>query len=60
MVLEHPGTISRPPADLGLYYSSSEPVKAEESPARLRLIPYYAWANRGPAAMQVWIPYKQA
>ena len=60
MVLEHPGTISRPPADLGLYFSSSEPVKAEEIPAKLRLIPYYAWANRGPAAMQVWIPYKQA
>ncbi len=60
MVLEHPGTISPPPANLGLYYSSSEPVKAEESPAKLRLIPYYAWANRGPAAMQVWIPYKQA
>jgi hypothetical protein len=60
MVLEHPGTINRPPVDLGLYYSSSEPVKAEEIPARLRLIPYYAWANRGPAAMQVWIPYQPA
>ncbi|MGA7859189.1 MAG: beta-L-arabinofuranosidase domain-containing protein [Terracidiphilus sp.] len=60
MVLEHPGTIRRPPPDLGLYYPAAEPVKAEESPAKLRLIPYYAWANRGPAAMQVWIPYKQA
>jgi uncharacterized protein len=24
--------------------------------ARLRAIPYFAWANRGPAAMRVWIP----
>ena len=22
----------------------------------LRLIPYFAWANRGPAAMSVWLP----
>jgi DUF1680 family protein len=23
---------------------------------RLRLIPYFAWANRGPSAMGVWLP----
>lgn len=23
-------------------------------------IPYYAWANRGPAEMEVWIPYNEA
>jgi hypothetical protein len=23
----------------------------------LRLFRYYAWANRDPAAMQVWVPY---
>ena len=23
----------------------------------LKLIPYYAWANRAPSSMQVWIPY---
>jgi DUF1680 family protein len=22
----------------------------------LTLVPYYAWANRGPAPMRVWIP----
>jgi hypothetical protein len=26
-------------------------------PVSLRLIPYYTFANRGPSAMQVWIPY---
>jgi DUF1680 family protein len=24
--------------------------------ARLTAIPYFAWANRGPAPMRVWIP----
>jgi DUF1680 family protein len=57
MVLDHPGHISRSPADKGLYYSADETDKAPEVPTMLRLIPYYAWANRGPAAMQVWIPY---
>ncbi len=23
---------------------------------KLRLIPYYAWANRGPSEMSVWLP----
>jgi DUF1680 family protein len=60
MVLEHPGSISRSPASLGLYYPAAETVKAEKVPTALKLIPYYAWANREPAAMQVWIPYKEA
>jgi DUF1680 family protein len=60
MVLDHPGTVSNPQADKGLYYSVSGNEKAEENPTMLRLIPYYAWANRGPVAMQVWIPYNHA
>jgi hypothetical protein len=60
MVLDHPGTLRRTVTDLGLYFPASEPVAAEELPTTLRLIPYYAWANRGPASMQVWIPYRQA
>lgn len=28
---------------------------AQESPAALRFIPYYAWANRGEGEMQVWV-----
>ncbi|NUQ61142.1 MAG: hypothetical protein HUU20_01555 [Pirellulales bacterium] len=27
-----------------------------QSPGPGRLIPYYAWANRGPSEMTVWIP----
>jgi len=29
-------------------------------PENLTLIPYYVWANRKEAAMQVWIPYTRA
>jgi DUF1680 family protein len=60
MVLSHPGSISRTPADLGLYYSASENAEAQVSPTTVKLIPYYAWANREPASMQVWIPYSHA
>ena len=34
-------------------YSAEKPV--EEAPARLTWIPYYAWANREPGEMRVWI-----
>ncbi len=30
--------------------------KPEKKPQRLRLIPYYAWANRGAAQMRIWLP----
>jgi hypothetical protein len=57
MVLSHPGSISIPEEEVGLYYSASENRKAQVVPTTIKLIPYYAWANRTPAAMQVWIPY---
>jgi DUF1680 family protein len=59
MILEHPGTLSRSSSDEQLYFVAAENAKTEETPATLRLIPYYAWANRGPSAMQVWIPYSR-
>jgi DUF1680 family protein len=60
MVLNHPAMINKPIKETGLYYSASDAEKMETKPTTLRLIPYYAWANREPAAMQVWIPYNQA
>jgi DUF1680 family protein len=60
MTLEHPGSLRRISADPGLYFPASETPDAKETPTTLKLIPYYAWANRAPAAMQVWIPYIQA
>lgn len=36
-----------------LYRDLSTP---ESRSIRLRLIPYYAWGNRGPSEMTVWLP----
>jgi hypothetical protein len=59
MVLTHPATISKSVTDTALYYSASTP-KPPESATTVKLIPYYAWANRESTSMQVWIPYKDA
>ncbi|MGA2571689.1 MAG: beta-L-arabinofuranosidase domain-containing protein [Terracidiphilus sp.] len=58
VVLEHPGAIVQGPANTELYSSTSGDEPLIESATALRLIPYYAWANRTPSAMQVWIPYR--
>jgi DUF1680 family protein len=59
MVLTHPATISISAEDSALYFPASTP-KAAERPTTVKLIPYYAWANREAASMQVWIPYRDA
>lgn len=59
-VLDQPGAIVRPTVDRGLYFPATENEKPQQTPATLKLIPYYAWANRTPSAMQVWIPYTGA
>jgi len=58
VVLEHPGAIASGAMDSGLYYTANGGEKVTESPATLRLIPYYAWSNRASSSMQVWIPYR--
>lgn len=60
MIIEHPATIDRPVAATGLYYPATEDAKIEQTTTTLKLIPYYAWANRAPSPMQVWIPYSPA
>lgn len=32
-------------------------IKRSARTTSLKLIPYYAWANREPSSMQIWIPY---
>ncbi len=59
MVLSHSGRISKTATDHPLYFSAATPP-AQASATTIRLIPYYAWANRTPAQMQVWIPYREA
>jgi DUF1680 family protein len=57
MVLEHQATIRELPAEL--YTPATPSGVTHERATSVRLIPYYAWANRAPASMQVWIPYRQ-
>jgi DUF1680 family protein len=57
VVLQHAGWVSeRPSAAEPLY----EPVEIAQQrthrPVRLKLIPYYSWANREPTPMVVWVP----
>jgi hypothetical protein len=46
--------LANPPPGSWPYRSSAAPNDA--GPAELPLIPYYAWGNRGPSTMRVWIP----
>jgi DUF1680 family protein len=56
VALEHPGAYL--PAQPASLYQAGAPPAETAHPATLRLIPYYAWSNRQPSAMQVWIPYR--
>jgi DUF1680 family protein len=31
-------------------------IKEPVQPLNTRLVPYFAWANRGPSTMSVWLP----
>jgi DUF1680 family protein len=57
-VLRHRGVMLDASADGGALYS---PLRSESrkpgAEVDLTFIPYYAWANRQPSAMRVWIPY---
>jgi DUF1680 family protein len=57
VVLTHPATMQTV-ASKELYFPASTP-KLPEKATSVRLIPYYAWANREPSTMQVWIPYRE-
>ncbi len=61
MVLSHPGTINTKATDTGLYFpAAADVVQGKNQPTTVKLIPYYAWANREQSQMQVWIPYRDA
>ncbi len=58
IILEHHGAVTAATEKLALYRPASEQEAAQ--PTTLTFIPYYAWANRTPSAMQVWVPFRQA
>ena len=60
-VLRHPGVASPRPLATQPLYSSAVPRQPEGgTPVTLTFIPYYAWANREPQAMAVWVPHGSA
>ena len=59
MVLKHPGAVYDQPLDREpLYETLDQAGRRKMSPVSLTFIPYYAWANREPSAMEVWVPLK--
>jgi DUF1680 family protein len=60
VLLQHKGAVyERPLSQEPLYQAFGKAGPRSTRPVMLNLIPYYAFANRGPTEMQVWIPYLQ-
>jgi DUF1680 family protein len=58
MVLKHQGlATAKPLSEEPLYHAFDKAPRNQEKEVDLTFIPYYAWANRLPGAMEVWIPY---
>jgi hypothetical protein len=58
VVLKHKGIATPEPlSDEPLYGAFERTLRSEGKEVNLTFIPYYAWANRLPGAMEVWIPY---
>ncbi|HUV05957.1 MAG TPA: beta-L-arabinofuranosidase domain-containing protein [Armatimonadota bacterium] len=55
-VVRAKGLHPAPGQNRGLLYREFGSVKLEMEQTALTAIPYYAWANRGPSEMTVWIP----
>jgi hypothetical protein len=61
LVLRHPGITAMPPlASRPLYQPASAQTPSQRMPVTLTFIPYYAWANRVPQPMVVWVPDARA
>ncbi len=61
VVLRHYGAVAEKPFEDGpLYQTSTALLRPPFKPAELTFVPYYAWANRGMGAMEVWVPLDQA
>jgi DUF1680 family protein len=58
LVLKRHGTVvDRPFSSEPLYRPFRERVERPGKVVALTFIPYYAWANREPSRMEVWVPY---
>jgi hypothetical protein len=58
VVLKHQGmATAKPLSEEPLYHTLGRMPQSEGKEVNLTFVPYYAWANRLPGAMEVWIPY---
>jgi DUF1680 family protein len=57
MVLHHRGGVFEVSSAEEALYAPASLTPPRTRPEDLTFIPYYAWANRQPCAMQVWTPY---
>lgn len=59
VVLKHAGAaFEKPLEDQPLYRPIALDEPSKTKPVDLTFIPYYAWANRGEHAMEVWVPLR--
>ncbi len=57
VMLSHTGAAYEPSlAETPLYLPWADAERRTTRPVELKFIPYYAWANRGTNAMEVWVP----
>ena len=56
MVLEGIASLNEAESWEGVLYREVNPT---QKPVHIRLIPYYAWGNRGKSEMTVWMPVKR-
>ncbi len=58
VLLQHKGVAaSKPNSEEPLYRTLESTSRGETQEVNLTFVPYYAWGNRLPGAMVVWIPY---
>ncbi|MFI5070443.1 MAG: glycoside hydrolase family 127 protein [Terriglobales bacterium] len=57
MLVHHEGAAYEVSSSQEALYSPANFGTRKTRPENLTLIPYYAWANRQPTPMQVWVPY---
>jgi hypothetical protein len=61
VMLKHQGMATPKPLSEEPLYGAIERIpRSEGKEVDLTFIPYYAWANRLPGAMEVWIPFQKA
>jgi DUF1680 family protein len=60
LVLRHAGAVHEDSGERSALYFRYAGTAPKARPVPLTFIPYYAWANRAPSAMQVWIPVSKA